>query len=84
MDKQDKIFLWAVLITILITALWCTTNLIEAGNQYQKIKNQFGKSIIIYGDTSTIMEYNSKGSFYILSNGRIVPFDQIKLDSGSK
>jgi hypothetical protein len=43
----------------------------------KRIDSNIGKSIIIYGDTTTVMSYNSQGCFYLLSNGKIVGYKEL-------
>ena len=46
--------------------------------QTERVNSNIGKSIIIYGDTATIMSFNYKTSQYLLSTGKVVPYHEIK------
>ena len=65
--KDGFIFLYLTLFLLGVAAVVIALGLQETALNRQKI----GETVVIYGDTLTIDEYNASYKYYILSNGLI-------------
>lgn len=60
---------------LFLFGLICIIANIEEGiNETKNKKERIGETIILFGDTLTIKEYNTNYGYYILSNGLIFEY----------
>ncbi len=65
--KAGYVLLYLIIFLLSLVAILATEGLQEAARNKQRI----GETIVIFGDTLTIKDYNSSYGYYILSNGLI-------------
>lgn len=65
--KAGYVLLYLIIFLLSLVAIFVTEGLQEAARNKQRI----GETIVIFGDTLTINDYNSSYGYYILSNGLI-------------
>lgn len=65
---------WALNVLALFLLIWMVVLLKEGITETKNKKERIGETIILFGDTLTIKEYNTNYGYYILSNGLIFEY----------